>query len=69
MLKAKALRRLKDYTPTDHVGKRVILLDDFYGRSIRNFRVFGHFDPGSRGEYPPGSMCEATYGFSPSSRT
>ena len=33
------------YTPTDHVGKRVILLDNFYGGSVRNFRVLGHFDP------------------------
>ena len=35
----------KFYTPTDHVAKRVILLDDFYGSGIRNFRVLGHFDP------------------------
>ena len=32
------------YTPADHVAERMILLDDSYGRRIRNLRVFGHFD-------------------------
>lgn len=31
--------------PADHVSKRVVLLHDFDGRRIRNFRILGDLNP------------------------
>lgn len=36
--------RCEGDAPADHARERVVLLDNLYGRSVGDFRVFGHLN-------------------------